>query len=178
MRIHICGIYGSGKSTLANILSKEFKIKNYELDDLKYKVKFSKIRLVRERISLLKKICAGKNWIVEGPWSDYALVSFKKADIVIIMKTSRLVCSYRILKRHFSRNKLEKDSLKTNLKLIKSVFKYYHSKEPVSFYAHKELIKKLNKNYIIIKKKSQIPGVIDLVKMVQNDLIKVKRIKK
>ena len=56
MKIHICGIYGSGKSTLAKILSKEFNIPFYSLDDIKYIKKYSEIRSVNDRIKEVKKI--------------------------------------------------------------------------------------------------------------------------
>ena len=83
MRIHICGIYGSGKSVLAKILSKEFGIKSYALDDIKYKVKYNQIRSVEERIKKLKKICSLPEWITEGTWSNYAEDAFQKADVII-----------------------------------------------------------------------------------------------
>jgi adenylate kinase family enzyme len=174
MRIHICGIYGSGKSTLAEALSKEFKIKNYELDDLKYKIKYSKERSVKERIALLKKICSKKNWIVEGPWTTYAIDAFKKADLIVIMNTSPWVCSYRILKRHFSRNKKEKTDLKTNLKLMWKTFRYRYTKDTISLKAHRQLIEKYKKNYIIVKRKNQIPEVVDVIKTLLLDMKKTR----
>lgn len=164
MKIHICGIYGSGKSTLAKILSKEFNVPSYSLDDIKYIKKYSKIRSVNDRIKEVKKICRFKNWITEGTWSDYAEDAFRKADIVIIMKTSKLLCVYRVLSRHLSRKKYENDTFLEALKLSKKVYRYYSGKEPVSLYAHKNLIKKYRKKFIYLKKKSEIPRVIDFLR--------------
>ncbi len=164
MRIHICGIYGSGKSTLAKILSKEFKIKSYALDDIKYEVKYSKILSVEKRIKKLQEICSLPEWITEGTWSNYAEDAFKKADIIIIMNTSKLLCIYRILSRHLFRKKHENDTLFEALKLAKEVYKYHFTKNPVSLHAHKILVGKYGKKYLFLRKKSEIPKVIEIIK--------------
>jgi|SRR3989338_3479285 len=168
MRIHICGIYGSGKSTLARELTKELGIKNYSLDDLKYKVKYSKIRSVEERTKLLKKICSRKDWIIEGAWSDYAEEAFKKANFVILMNLPKSVCSYRIIKRHLLRKKegekYEQDSFFGALRLVRKVYRYHFSREPVSFYAHKKLIDKHHKKCLIVRTSSDIPKVVRMIK--------------
>ena len=164
MKIHICGIYGSGKSTLARILSKEFGIKSYALDDIKYKIKYSKIRPVEERIKKLQEICNLPEWITEGTWSNYAEDAFKKADIIIFMNTSKILCIYRILNRHIFRAKSKNDTLFEALKLVREVCKYHFTKKPVSLHAHNEIIKKYNKKYLVLRKKSEIPSIIKNIK--------------
>ena len=164
MRIHICGIYGSGKSTLAKILSKGFGIKSYALDDMKYEIKYSKIRSVEERIKKVQKICNLTSWITEGTWSNYAEDAFKKADIIILMDTAKLLCVYRVLNRHILRPKYENDTFWGALKLAKEVYKYHFTKNPVSLYAHKILIDKYGKKYLFLRKKSEIPKLIEIIK--------------
>jgi len=166
MKIHICGIYGSGKSTLAKILSKEFGVKSYALDDIKYEIKFSKIRDVEERIRKLKEICNLSEWITEGTWSDYAEDAFKKADIIIFMNISKILCIYRILSRYIFRVKHEDDTIFESLKLAREVSKYHFTKSPVSLHAHNEIIKKYKKKYLILKKKSEIPDIIKNIKKI------------
>jgi adenylate kinase family enzyme len=166
MKIHICGIYGSGKSTLAKILSRELGIRCYALDDIKYEVKYSKIRTVEDRIKRVREICNLPEWITEGTWSDYAEDAFKKADIVIVMNTSKLVCAYRVLKRHLIRKKHEKDTLLGALKLAKTVYGYHLTKAPVSLHAHKNLMKKYKKRCFVIEKKSEIPLIIKKIKTI------------
>jgi len=168
MKIHICGIYGSGKSILSKILSKELGIKDYALDDIKYEVKYSRILPVEERIKKLQDICSLPEWITEGTWSNYAEDAFKKADIIILMNTSKILCIYRILKRHLLRKKQEKDTFIESLKLAKEVFKYHFTKNPVSLYIHKNLIKKYNKKYFIIRKKSEISEFIKKIKNISD----------
>ncbi|MEK6893298.1 MAG: hypothetical protein AABX07_03780 [Nanoarchaeota archaeon] len=160
MKIHICGIYGSGKSTLAKVLSKKFGIKNYSLDDLKYEIKYSKVRSVEERIKKLQEICILPEWITEGTWSNYAEDAFKKADVIIVMDTSKFICIYRILSRHISREKHENDTFSEAIKLAREVFRYHFTKNPVSLYAHKDLIRRYKKRGLIIRRKSEIPGII------------------
>lgn len=162
MRIHICGIYGSGKSTLAKKLSKMLKITHYELDDLKYKVKYSQIRPVPQRLRLLNKICKHKNWITDSAWTTYAEEAFKKADILIMISHSSIKSSYRVLKRYFTRKeKCEEDSLFKQLKIIKNIFKYHLTKGAMSKHTHHELIKKYGKKIFIIKNKK------DLIELIQ-----------
>jgi|SRR3989344_164196 len=164
MKIHICGTYGSGKSTLAKILSNELGIKTYSLDDIKYETKYSKIRSVEERIKKIQEICNLSEWITEGTWSNYAEDAFKKADIIIFMKTSKLICISRILKRHIFRMKYENDTLFEALKLVREVYKYQFTKIPVSLHAHNEIIKKYNKKCLVLIRKSEISNIIKNIK--------------
>lgn len=164
MKIHICGIYGSGKSTLASILSKELGLKSYSLDDIKYEIKYNKIKPVEQRIKEVQKICNLNNWITEGAWSNYAEDAFKKADIVIIMNLPKIICAYRIIKRYLSRKKQKNDTFLEALKLIREVYKYHFTKNPVSLHMHKNLIERYNKKYFLVKRKSEIPEVIENVK--------------
>lgn len=155
-KIHICGIYGCGKSTLAKRLSAVMDIPYYSLDDIKYKVKYDKIRPVEERIMLVNNISKGNKWITEGTWSNYAENAFKKADVIIFMQIPQIVCNYRILKRFVTRKKENKDTFLEALKLIREVYRYYFTKQPVSLYTHKEIIEKHNKKVVIIRNNQDI----------------------
>src|SRR3989338_2710899 len=155
-KIHICGIYGCCKSTLAKRLSAVMDIPYYSLDDIKYKVKYDKIRPVEERIMLVNNISKGNKWITEGTWSNYAENAFKKADVIIFMQIPQIVCNYRILKRFVTRKKENKDTFLEALKLIREVYRYYFTKQPVSLYTHKEIIEKHNKKVVIIRNNQDI----------------------
>ena len=50
------------------------------------------------------------------------------------------------------------------LKLAKEVYKYHFTKNPVSLHAHKILIGKYGKKYLFLRKKSEIPKVIEIIK--------------
>lgn len=159
-RIHICGIYGSGKSTLAGHLSKNLNIPFHSLDDIKYKIKYSKMRPVSERIFAVQRICKKKEWITEGTWSNYAEDAFKNSDFIILLLPLKYICYYRILKRHLFRKKDKSDTLIGALRLMVNVHKYHATHDPVSLSAHLTLIKKYQKKHIIIKNKKQLKSLI------------------
>lgn len=150
-RIHICGIYGSGKSTLARYLSRKLNILHYSLDDIKYEIKYRKIRPVEERISRVKEICKGDAWITEGTWSNYAEEAFKKCDLVVHLLPPKLTLYCRIMKRYFLRKKEKSDTFLNACKLVLQARKYHHTHEPVSLAAHRALIKKYNKKYVLVR---------------------------
>lgn len=164
MKIHICGTYGTGKSTLAKILGEKFNIKYYSLDNIKYLVKYSKIRSVEDRIKRVKQISRMKNWITEGSWSDYAEDLFKNADLIILVKINKLISSFRIIKRQLNRDKQEKDNLFEAVKLVIESYKYYLTKNNVSLHSHKEIIKKHKKKYMVLKRKKDIPEIVRYIK--------------
>lgn len=163
-KIHICGIYGCGKSALAKKLSEILNILHHSLDDLKYEVKYTKIRSVEERIKRVKEICKEKKWITEGSWSNYAEDAFRKADLVIFMLIPRIICSYRIMKRYLFRKKGKKDNLIEALKLVRGVYRYHSTNQPVSLISHKRLIDRHVKRVFIIKNNSDIFKLIKLLK--------------
>lgn len=152
-KIHICGAYGSGKTTLAKELSKLLKIPYYSFDDIKYIVKFTKKRPLSERKSIVKKITSKSKWITEGAWSDYGESAFKKADLVIIVKTKPLKCVYQIIKRYIHGDREIKNDIKTAIVIMKKAFVYHYTKDAISFHAHKDLINKHKKAHLILDNK-------------------------
>jgi adenylate kinase family enzyme len=168
-KIHIVGIYGSGKSSLAKKLSKLLKIKNYDLDEIKYKRKYNKIRPVKERLKIVKKISKKKKWITEGAWLDYALDLYRKADLVIFLEIPKRTIYKRILIRHikrkFDKNKYKENNLKTTFKIMKKVKQYFH--DPSHFMtlkSHKNYLGKYAKNVFIIKNKKDLNKLYELLK--------------
>lgn len=159
-RIHICGTYGTGKTTLAIRLSELEMLPSYHLDDLKYEVKYSKIREVEERIKLLEDICSQEKWIIEGTWTSFAEESFAKSDIVIHMAFPKLFCSYNVLRRYLGRGKLEDDTFLGMIELVRQIKLYYESDQEVSFSKHQALIKKYKKPSILIRNKKEIDNFI------------------
>jgi adenylate kinase family enzyme len=163
-KVHICGAYGSGKTTLAKELSKFLKIPYYSFDDIKYVVKYTKERSVSERKAIIKKITSKSKFITEGTWSDYAEDAFKKADLVIILKTRPLKCIYQIIKRYIQGDREIKNNIKTALILMKKAIVYGYTRNAISFHAHMELIKKHKKKYILLENKDKKALVEELSK--------------
>jgi len=178
-KIHICGAYGSGKTTLAKELSKLLKIPYYSFDDIKYIVKYTKKRSVSERKAMVKKIASKSKFITEGAWSDYGEEAFKKADLIILLRTKPLKCVYQIIKRYIKGDREIKNDFKTALIIMKKAFIYYYTKDSISFHAHMSLIKKHNKNYLLLKSKDKRTLFAVLSeKEALKELVKINKIKK
>jgi adenylate kinase family enzyme len=70
-KIHIIGISGSGKSHLANILSNKLNILKFDLYDIYYETKYSKIRDKIKRKEIISQIIKENNdWIIEGVYNS------------------------------------------------------------------------------------------------------------
>lgn len=103
MRIYIIGNAGSGKTTLAHALGKEFNLPVYSTDDIFWERKFDLSRPKEERIALLNPIARSPSWIIEGTSTSWTISAVRRADIVIELKTHRMVCIGRALRRSMKR---------------------------------------------------------------------------
>lgn len=130
-RIHIVGGPGSGKTFVAKKLSSLMKIPWFDLDDLywdrsakSYDIKTPEKLRNRKFKSILKK----DEWIVEGVYYKWTFPSFKKADIIMIIKTGVFVRDWRIIKRFIKRKlgliKSKKEKLKDLINMIKWNHRY------------------------------------------------------
>ena len=160
-RIHIVGIYGSGKSTLAKDLSKLLKIKSYDLDEIKYKRKYDKIRTVNERLKIVKQISKKKHWITEGTWLDYALPLYNAADLVILLEISKAKLYKRIfvryVKRKFHKEEYFKNNLKMTLKIMGKVKQYFQDPNAfITLTKHKHYLDAHAKKVIVIKNNKDV----------------------
>jgi adenylate kinase family enzyme len=105
-KIHIIGGPGSGKTYLAWVLAGELKTNAYNLDDIywdnsapKYGVRSDEKARTRD----LKKILANKSWVVEGVYYEWCMDSFRKADIIVVLRPDVLLRAWRIITRYISR---------------------------------------------------------------------------
>lgn len=128
-KIYISGGPGSGKTTYAKNLSKVLKIPCFDLDEVKWinrKNAFNLHRPKEERLVLLNKILSEhKNWILEGVYfQDWIIPVIEQADEIIILKPSRHLRQFRIIKRSFRRMlhiepKKHRENLITLFRLLK-----------------------------------------------------------
>ena len=126
MKIHIIGGSGTGKSYIADILSKQFRVPHFDLDDIFWdnNSQYYGIKMpINRRIKLLEKILQEENWIIEGVYYKWLEDSFKKADYIFILNVSTWVYKYRIILRFLKRKvgiaKGKKETIESLIKLIK-----------------------------------------------------------
>lgn len=153
-RILIVGAGGSGKTTLGKKIGKILKIESKSIDELRYSkdflIKFSDKKAKDNLNRLLRK----KNWIIDGVYArEYIYPVFKKADIVICLRTSRLKLIYRIIKRDIKeRKKYKNKPIKDLLKLLYWSQRYKYHNE----IKHGYLINKFKKRAIYLRNNKEI----------------------
>jgi len=168
-RIFITGGIASGKTTLAEKLSKKLKIKNYELDNIAYKRRDVWTKAdYSERKKNLDKIFQRKKWILEGFYSTPWVYSiYKKADVVIILKTNKLTSKNRITRRFmkrrlsFKKNKLINKNFKDFLKVLNHISAPHYHKKLKRIHM---VAKKHSKKIIILANKKEIKNLLEKIK--------------
>ena len=98
-RIAVVGSPGAGKSTLARQLA---EITGHPLIHLDYHhwqpgwVPMPK----PEFIALQEEWVKGKRWIIDGNYKGSLEIRFAAADLVICLDLPRLLCAWRVIRRH------------------------------------------------------------------------------
>jgi len=134
-KIHILGGSGAGKTYLSKKLSKELNIKKYDLDNIVWskKSKYYDIQVpITEKHNELNKILQNNSWIIDGVYYDWVFESFKKADLIILLKPSVFLRDFRVIKRFVLKKLgLYKTGKKERLKDLISLLKWNHYYEKV-----------------------------------------------
>lgn len=104
-RIHIIGGPGSGKTYISQKLQGFTSLTAFDLDEVFWdQSQNSYIRSSEEsRAEKLNLILSKEKWIIEGVYYKWLDVSFKNADIIIILNPPLIKRQWRILKRFFIR---------------------------------------------------------------------------
>jgi adenylate kinase family enzyme len=100
-RIMVIGCTGSGKTTLALSLGELLRLPVIHMDK-EFWLPGWKLRPEDEWIEKLRAFAAQDSWIIEGNYGegiDFD-IRFRRADSVIFLDYSRLVCLFRVLRRH------------------------------------------------------------------------------
>jgi broad specificity phosphatase PhoE/adenylate kinase family enzyme len=156
-RIAIIGSYGAGKTSLANTLSEKHNIPAFSMDDLKYERKFDKIRDVSQRLQMLKEICGGDKWIIEGSWTTYAAPTYERSDLLILLNPGFKKCIAHSVIRQFRRQeKYVGDGIRKLGTLLMEIMKYHFSDQLVSLNRHKKLLAANHAKSIAIKSPQEI----------------------
>lgn len=125
-KIYIVGNVGSGKTTLALKLSKDLKIKNYELDSLVWdNNKIATRRTNEEILTLFNKIISKDKWIIEDPGRDIFKGGINKADLVILLDIPFYIIKIRLLKRWIKQVlRIEKCNYKPSINMLFKMYKW------------------------------------------------------
>lgn len=147
-RIYIIGTAGSGKTFMAKKLSQKYKIPHYDLDDILWKIKYSKKWSKNKRRKEIKKIADKKRWIIEGVYSGWINYALKKADLVIFIESNKILAVKRLILRFFKRRGA-KENIRDLFGLIRFSLKYKPKKQML-------IIKREGKKHLILKKYKDI----------------------
>ncbi len=94
-RIAILGCSGGGKSTLARALSRELDLPLVHLDALHWLPGWVE-RDRAEFRALLAYAIAGDRWVVDGNYTHTLDMRLPRADTVVVIDRSRLLCLWRV----------------------------------------------------------------------------------
>ena len=163
-RIYIIGPEGSGKSTLARIISKRFKIKHYDLDDVVWSRRYDQKRSDSERLKKLNSIIKRNKWIIEGIFGGWTEPVFKNAELVVMLNLNYPILVKNLLKRvligRFKGVEKEKTGFRATLKVMKHV-KLYRTRDHVKSYSgHMKLIGKYKVRVVEIRTGKQLKEFI------------------
>lgn len=126
MKILIVGTVGTGKTTLAKKLSKQYKIKYYEIDSIVHDDKNNgRKRTIDEQNDIIKKINKNEDWIIEGVLRKNLEYLLELADKIIYLNIPKYKRNIRILTRFIKQNlRIEKANYKPDLKMLKNMYKW------------------------------------------------------
>jgi len=162
--VFLAGPRQCGKTTLAQRLSSLLHLPHYDLDDLFWKRKYDVKRLEAERQKLLKKISAGKHWIIEGVYSSWIDDAVRRSDVVLILDFHFFVLARRLLRRPFLRG-LKREGLADTLELLRYAWRYSHRGQPNGFHSHRELAKKHHARVVYIRSDRDILAFLQQLRL-------------
>jgi adenylate kinase family enzyme len=155
-RILILGPGGSGKTTLAKKISTIAKLHYKSIDELRYMKGFRRSyppEVIKYNIS---KFIKRKNWITDNVYNEnYMIPVLKRANLIIVLKLSRLKLLHRVVRRE-----LKRSSFRTLLKLVYWAQKFKKHNET----KHLDLSTKLKKKIIILGNNNDIEKFLDSLK--------------
>ncbi len=100
-RIAIIGNAGSGKSTVARVLQSYLNLPLYHLDQYFWGPNWQQPNRDEYKI-VHDELCNRERWIIEGTNLSLWDHRMNRAEVIVILKFSRMQCLWRIVKRTFA----------------------------------------------------------------------------
>ena len=158
------GCPGSGKSTLARELRAELGLPVHHLDALFWKPGWEETP-TDEFADQVDELALREAWIIDGGYVrlDRNELRFKRADITILLRRSRLLCLFRVIHRAFKfRNQTRPDMgeacpEKLEWALLSLIWNYEARNWP-------ELLERVTRNkspHLILRGNANVPGLIE-----------------
>lgn len=118
-------------------------------------------RNVEKRNAMLEQILQSDDWIIEGVQYSWCDKCFETADIIYMLDIPRLLCRLRIIrrfiKRKFSRNSRNNETLKSLVELLKWTKKFYS----VNLIEIKEKLAQYQSKVVVLSCKADIKAIVD-----------------
>ncbi|GAU78500.1 hypothetical protein [Fusibacter sp. 3D3] len=162
-KIYIIGIVGAGKTTFSRNLSRKLNIHPYEIDEIAYK-QTEKGRLKQsdeEQIATFKRINEKHIWIIEGTYRPSCQYLLENADTIIFLDPPLYVRKIRIIKRFLKQQLgIETSPYKSDLKMLKAMFKWTHDFEK-NRKDFEMLLKTYGSKLIVIRSRRELKKVLE-----------------
>lgn len=97
-RIAIIGCSGAGKSSVSRKLHKLTRLPLYHLDQYYWKPNWTETEKA-EWTEIVTTLAAQDQWIIDGNYGGTMDIRFLRADTVVLLKYSTLLCLQRVMSR-------------------------------------------------------------------------------
>lgn len=159
-RILLIGCPGSGKSTLAKKLGKLTSLPVVHLDTIYWLPKWER-KPTEQFEKELKEELEKEKWIIDGNYNRTLDLRVSYCDLIIYLDIPRIVCLYSIIKRRIqyankSRIDMQKDC---NEVIDRSFISYVFNFNKTHRKKYYDLLSKVDKEYIIIRKRKDIDKI-------------------
>lgn len=98
-KIMIIGCSGSGKSTLARKLSQKIDVQVFHLDTLLWHDNWE-MSSKDEQHHVISNVLDKDQWIIDGNYSATLDMRVAKADTIVFIDRSKVLCLYNVFKRY------------------------------------------------------------------------------
>src|SRR5215213_3806690 len=134
-RVLVIGSGGSGKSTVAAQLGELLNLEVHHLDKLYWSPGWVKPE-PDEWIRIVTELINRDSWIIDGNYSGTLELRLRKADAIVFLDLSRVLCLWRIVKRFFIYRKGNRPDVaegcreKLDLEFVSWVWNYHRRSRP------------------------------------------------